>query len=317
MTLRLAKSPEAPNSTTVTGSLTPEFPLVAGLASTSISSNTAVLFIPSPVHPIASCTTLYLNTAIFQFRPQLLRPLIVNRFKSQLSRIFQVQRPVIYEHAFPRRPLRHLQRDAIYHLLRLSRVQITRTEKYLEVPPQMKRLDSIFVQLQRFVVDRPDKIFFLPRQLIQHRPRFRILLRLREHERDEFLARERPGPVKQDPIQVFVQRNQPGIERRKRKVMPVLKLFPIQMKRFRCPPPRARVPPVSHNDPADVPKERGDFRQGASALELSSDAFLRRQVMFRYCPRRQCPPRIPWAMPLARRDSTLPPVQFLSLARAH
>src|SRR5258708_129344 len=48
--LRFAQSPEAPNSTTRHGSLTLAPQLLAGLASTSISSNVAVLFIPSPVH---------------------------------------------------------------------------------------------------------------------------------------------------------------------------------------------------------------------------------------------------------------------------
>src|SRR6266852_5655992 len=207
------------------------------------------------------CTTLYLNPATSQFRPQLLRILIVNRFNPQLSRIFQVQRPVIDEHAFLRRPLCHLQRDPIYHLLRLPRVQITRAEEHLEIPPQMKRRNPVFVQLQRLVVDRPDKILSHTRHSIQHRPRFRELPRLREHERRELLAREGPRPVEQRPIQIFIQRNISRIKRWKRKVVPVLKLIPIQMKRFRRRPARPGAPPVGQNDTANIPKQCGDLRQ--------------------------------------------------------
>src|SRR6266404_832331 len=121
-------------------------------------------------------TTLYLNTTFFQFRAQLSRILVMNRFHPQLSRILQVQWPVIDKHALLSGPLRHLQRDTEYQLLRL-------------------------------VVDRSDKIFPHPRYSIQHRARFGKLLGLREHECDELLARERPRPVKQRAVQVFIERD--------------------------------------------------------------------------------------------------------------
>jgi hypothetical protein len=64
------------------------------------------------------------------------------------------------------------------------------------------------------------------------------------------------------------------IKRRKRKVVPVLKLFPVQVKKFRSPPARIRAPSIRENHSTNVPKQRGDFRQSAatSTSGQSSDA---------------------------------------------
>src|SRR6202030_3292662 len=45
--------------------------------------------------------------------------------------------------------------------------------------------------------------------------------------------------------------------------MALLKFLPIQVKRLGRFAPRARVPAVRQDDPADVPKQRRDFRQRA------------------------------------------------------
>src|SRR5260370_9989541 len=210
------------------------------------------------------CTTLYLNIVLLQFLPQLRRAFVMNRVHAQAPRIFQVQRPVVDEPELLPWALSALQRDEKNRFLRLARVQITRAEKHLEVSSQSKRFDAVFVQLQRFVVDRADKIFSGSRRGVEHGARLRVLLRLREHERREFFPCEPARPVEQRAVEILIQRNVPGIKRRKRKVVAILKFFPIQAKRLGRFAPRPRVPAIGQDDPADVPKQRRDFRQRAT-----------------------------------------------------
>src|SRR5690242_21848795 len=111
MTLRLARSPEAPNRTTVQGSATPPYTEPPAIVSPS-----AYL---SPANLVA---LLYLNAEFSKLRPQLVRALMMNRVHSELSRTFQVQWAIVDEQALLGRALRDFQCYAKDGLFRLARV---------------------------------------------------------------------------------------------------------------------------------------------------------------------------------------------------
>src|SRR5262244_1389451 len=96
MTLRLARSPEAPNKTTVQGSAGPVAP--ERLISTSL--------VPSQLSPIIprheQRPTLYLNVELLQISPQLLRVLVVDHVHAQAPWALEIQGPVVDKDAFLR-----------------------------------------------------------------------------------------------------------------------------------------------------------------------------------------------------------------------
>src|ERR1700730_9509866 len=256
MTLRLARSPDAPDKTTVHGSAAPAAP--ARFASTSVVSPPLASTSPSRNQ---WRSTLYLNVVLLQITPQLLRVLIVDHVHSQPPRALQIQRPVIDKHALFGQPVRHFQRHTKDQLLWLARTNVTRAEENQEISAQIKRLDAVLVELQRLVIDCADKIFLGARHNIQNRARFPILLRLREHECRELFSRKRARTVKQRPVQILVQRDVPGIKGGKRQFVAVLKLFPIQIKNGSRLTARPAIPAVGEDDASNVPKQRRNFRQ--------------------------------------------------------
>src|SRR5882762_2759653 len=117
MTLRLARSPEAPKRTTVQGSdappyTEPERPVSPAIVSSSIKLR--------PVQELPQRPKLYLNPILSKLRTQLLRVLMVNGIHPQTPRALQVQRPVINKKALLRFALRDFQSYAKDHLLGLS-----------------------------------------------------------------------------------------------------------------------------------------------------------------------------------------------------
>src|SRR3989449_10068200 len=70
-----------------------------------------------------------------------------------LFRSLEIQRTVINEQALLRRTLGHLQRQPIKSLVRLAQSNITGAEEQRKVAPQLKCLDSIFVEFTGLVVD--------------------------------------------------------------------------------------------------------------------------------------------------------------------
>src|ERR1700730_17393819 len=141
MTLRLARSPDAPNKTTVHASAT--------LPAPELFVSTAV--VPPCIGSTSSVrnhwrSTLYLNAVLLQIRPQLLRVLVMDYVHAQAPRVLQIQRPVIDEHALFRGTLRDFQCHAKNHLFRLARAHIAQTKKHVEVPPQMERLNTVLVE---------------------------------------------------------------------------------------------------------------------------------------------------------------------------
>src|SRR5262245_33491567 len=130
MTFRLARSPEAPNKTTVQGSATPPYTEPVRLVSPAIASPSCFLGLPSSEAVYLSrpnrVALLYLNPVLAKLRAQLLRALVVNRVHAELSGTFQIQRAVIDEETLFRRPLRNFQRDAKNRFLGFARTHVTR-----------------------------------------------------------------------------------------------------------------------------------------------------------------------------------------------
>src|ERR1700682_2502170 len=102
-TLRFARSPEAPKSTTVHGSVTLGAPFPVSFLSTSC------LPPGSPVRfaSFRDASTLYLNTAFLQFGSQLFGILIMNYIHAQAPRILQIERAVVDKNALRGRALRN------------------------------------------------------------------------------------------------------------------------------------------------------------------------------------------------------------------
>src|ERR1700676_4800362 len=96
---------------------------------------------------LLSCraSRLYLNPERSHFGPCLRGALVMDHIHPQPPRVLQIQRAVIDEHAFLRRPLGYFERNPENLLLRFSRVQVTRAEKDLELLAQAKRLDPVVV----------------------------------------------------------------------------------------------------------------------------------------------------------------------------
>src|SRR5216110_142339 len=172
---------------------------------------------------------LYLNPKFSKLGTQLLRILMVNGAHPETARAFQVERAVVDEKAFFGRALRHFQSDAIDGFLRLAGANVTGAEENNEVSPKIEGFDAVLVEFERLVVDGADKVFSRARDFIENGARLRVFLGLRKHERDEFLAAEATRAIEQGAVEVFVQGDETGVEGWKRKIVAVLKFFPIEV----------------------------------------------------------------------------------------
>ena len=94
----------------------------------------------------------------------------------------------------------------------------------------MEGLNTVLVELQRLVIDGTDKVFPGAGYLIEDCSSLRVFLGLREHKSRELLASERARTIEQSPVEIFIQSDLPGVEGRERKIVAVLKFFPIQAK---------------------------------------------------------------------------------------
>src|SRR5215472_13412342 len=114
MTLRLARSPDAPNKTTVQGSATPPYTEPERPVSPAIVSTFFLLEgFPSKAARLSRLNRvalLYLNAVFSKLDAQLLRALVVNGVHAKLSRTFQVQRAIVDEETLFRRALRDFER---------------------------------------------------------------------------------------------------------------------------------------------------------------------------------------------------------------
>src|SRR5438093_4169544 len=172
---------------------------------------------------------LYLNPKFSKFRTQLVCVLMLNGVHPEAARACQVERPVIDEKTFFGRALRHFQGNAIDGFLRLTGANVTRAEKNKEIASKIEGFNAVLVEFERLVVYGADEIISRARDFVENGARFRILLGLREHERDELLAGETARPVEQGAVEIFVQGDLAGVEGWKRKIVAVLKFIPIEV----------------------------------------------------------------------------------------
>jgi hypothetical protein len=155
-------------------------------------------------------------------------------------------------------------------------MQIARTEKDLKVAAQIELRDAIFVQLERFVVNRPDEEFIFASDGIEHRAGFRILLGLREHEPLEVFGRKTALSIEKRAIQVFIDRDVSGIEGREGKIVAVVELVPVEVEGVNGKAARSGVPAIGQNHATYVPEQRGDLRHAFSfALKIESGQLVR------------------------------------------
>src|SRR5215470_12562043 len=124
----------------------------------------------------------------------------------------------------------------------------------------MKRFDAVLVELERLVVNGADEVFVGLGADVEHGSRAREFLGLCKHERGEFLAGELAGAVKNGAVEILVEGDLAGIEGRKRKVVAVVKLLPIELESFDGLFAGVAVPTVGEDDAADVPEKCGDVR---------------------------------------------------------
>src|SRR5277367_2536542 len=185
ITLRLARSPDAPKRTTVHGSTTVPYPVglfCAGMNS-PLLCNISNDSMPPP--SLAGCGAarrarkLYLNTEGFQLRTQLLGIPEMNRVHTQAAGAFEVHSAVVNKHTLRGGTLGDRQGHAKNQLFGFTRVHVAGAEKHLEVVAEMKGLDAVLVEFERFVVDGPDKIFGGVRDGVQNGARFGVFLGLR------------------------------------------------------------------------------------------------------------------------------------------
>src|SRR6266581_6035031 len=127
----------------------------------------------------------------------------MDRLHAEFVRILEIQRTVINEQALLSTPLGHLQRQPIKSPVRLAQSNITGAEEQRKVAPQLKCLDSIFVEFTGLVVDGRKQITARFRNVRQDRASFRIFSGLRKHKGRELLAREPLRPAKNCAVQIL------------------------------------------------------------------------------------------------------------------
>src|SRR6266566_4141132 len=146
MTLRFARSPEAPKRTTVQGSTAPPYAEPEPPVSPAMVSSSAKLR-PVQVSDAASARKLYLNPILSKLRTQLLRVLMVNGVHPQAPGGFQIERPVINEKTLFRLALCDFQRHAKNHFLGLPGSKVTGAEENEKIIAKVEGFNAVLVEL--------------------------------------------------------------------------------------------------------------------------------------------------------------------------
>jgi hypothetical protein len=187
---------------------------------------------------------------------------MMNYVHAQAPRILQIHGAVVNENALLRGFLRYFQGNSKDGFLRFSRMDIAGAEKCLEVATEIELCNAVIVQFQRLVVDRCDEVFAGECGPRKNGASFRIFLGLGKHKRDKFFAGEGMRAVEESPIQILVQSDLSRVESGEGEVVAVLEILPIELESFRSTAARFAIPTVGKNNAADIPKKRGDTRQG-------------------------------------------------------
>ena len=192
--------------------------------------------------------------------------LIVNGIHAQATRALEVQRAVVNEDAFFWLTLSDFESDAENVFFRLAGADVARAEKDEKFFAQMESFDAVFVEFERLVVDSTDEIFLSLRQGTENSAGAGIFLGLGEHEGGELFASEGASAVEERAVEIFVERDEAGVEGREGEVVAVFEFFPVNVESAGAFTARVAVPTVGEDDSADVPEKCGDFRQVQSPV---------------------------------------------------
>src|SRR5215469_10162282 len=194
-----------------------------------------------------SAQRLYLNPEGLQVASKLARVLVMNHLHAETPGVFKVERAVVDEHGVLGRTLGDVKGDAEDVLFGLAGVQITRAEESFEISAEFKGFDAVVIKLTGFVIDGSDGG--------KDRACLGIFPGLRKHEGGEVLAAEGARAVEESAIEILVDGNLSGIKGRKREVMALAELFPIETKGLCGSHAGLVIPAVGENDATDVPEQ--------------------------------------------------------------
>src|SRR6202049_179873 len=185
------------------------------------------------------------------------------RAHPQLSRPFQVERPVVDENAFFRRSLGDPQRQPVDPRVRLPHTEKARAEERGKIIPQVEALDAVFVHLQRFIVQRGEEILPCARHSRENRHPFRTFLRLLLHELLEILRGERSRAVEDGAGKIFLQAGGARLEGVQHQLMSILEIVGIELEFLYSAAPLRAVPCICQEHATHIPKKRSDLSHSA------------------------------------------------------
>jgi hypothetical protein len=217
---------------------------------------------------------LYLNTMLSKLGTQLVRILVVNHVEPQTSGTLQIERPVVDEDALLRRALCDLESNPKDGFFGLARTNVARAEEDGEIAAEMKRCDTVLVELEVLVIDGADEVFAAARGVGEDRAGIWIFFGLGKHKGREFFARKRTRSVKEGAVEIFIQRDMAGIESGEGQIVAVLKFFVVEMESVGRSPARATVPAVGQDDSANVPEEGGDLSQVRGTSRRAAKTYM-------------------------------------------
>src|ERR1700735_3920545 len=200
------------------------------------------------------------NPKTRQLAAQLHQILKKDRLDSQFARAFKIQSAVIDQNAFRRVLLSNFQRQTINFRVGLPNTQIARAEKSFKIISQLEFLNTIFVDLARFVVERCHQKAARMGNSAQKRERLWICLRLIEHESLEIRRCEFLFAVKNRAMKVLIQSSAACFKSVKHQLVALLNIWPVEMKLITGRLPRRPSPAVRQDHTAIVPKESFDIR---------------------------------------------------------
>src|SRR5208282_2806771 len=85
--------------------------------------------------------------------------LVLDRVHSQFPRALEIQSAIVDQDALAGLALRDLERELVNSRVRLAHPKIAGTEERLEIIAQLEFLDAVFVDFERFVVQRRHQVF--------------------------------------------------------------------------------------------------------------------------------------------------------------
>src|SRR5262245_50833324 len=154
---------------------------------------------------------------------------MLNDRHAEAARRFEVERAIVNEDALFGLALGNRQRYAEYSFLGLAGVDVAGAKKNLEAAAKIESLDPILIQLERLIVDCTHEVTIGGHALIEYGANRGKFLGLGKHERGELFAGKLARAVEERSFEIIVQGELARVKGRKRKLMAVLKVVPIQV----------------------------------------------------------------------------------------